>query len=111
MSKFTDNLTAQRKKLRMTIPDVVAALEKRGISRAESTVAQWFNGTRGNRVDTDDIKALLDVLQTTFEEMYAGTDDQERVDTMRTRLRKWSDLSPEAQAVVDSMIDQLQGKK
>lgn len=110
MSKFSDNLTAQRKKLRMTVPDVVAELEKRGVIRAEPSVAQWFNGIRGSRIDMDDLKALLDVLQTSFEEMAEGEVDLVEEKDMRKTLRDIKDLSPEKRQLVQALVQSMKDK-
>lgn len=72
MNKVSANLTKRRDSLGMKVDDVVAELAARGINRAYSTVAAWFNGTRGSRWDMDELKALLDVLQTDLDSITEG---------------------------------------
>lgn len=63
MSQLSDNLTAQRDRLGMSVSDVHAALNRKGFPVAFSTVAGWFNGSRGVR-KMEHLKALCAVLQT-----------------------------------------------
>lgn len=91
----------------MTVEDVVAELEKRGIFRGKEAVAQWFNGIRGKRMDVDDLKALLDVLGTTFEEMYEGGADPEKMNFMRGLVQDIMELTPDNQRVAKRLIHSL----
>lgn len=63
MSAISDNLTARREFLGLTVPQVHAALTLRGVVVAESTIYGWFNGNRGVR-KMEHLKALCEVLQT-----------------------------------------------
>ena len=63
MSKFSDNLTAQRDRLGMSVQAVTAELNRRGMAVAYSTVAGWFNGSRGERWKVDELMALCDRLE------------------------------------------------
>lgn len=63
MSQLSDNLTARRESLGLSVPDVHAALNRKGFSVAFSTVAGWFNGSRGVR-KMEHLLALCSVLQT-----------------------------------------------
>lgn len=56
----------------MEVTDVHAEFNRRGIDVAYSTVAGWFNGSRGERWKVNELKALLDVLQTDLDSMTAG---------------------------------------
>jgi hypothetical protein len=72
MSKFLDNLNARRDDMGLTVADVAAELNRRGISVAYQTVVSWFNGNRGARWKVEELKALLDVLQTDLQAMSEG---------------------------------------
>lgn len=94
----------------MTYEYVAAELEKRGISASASTVAQWFNGTRGKRMDADVLGAILDILGMTFEEARGGPENKAKFDEAYQRARDYNELSAEGKALVDSLIKQLRGK-
>lgn len=63
MSQLSDNLTTRREQLGLSVPQVHAALNERGFDVAFSTVAGWFNGSRGVR-KMEHLKALCAILQT-----------------------------------------------
>lgn len=63
MSLLSANLTARREELGLTVPEVHARLNRNGTSVAFSTVAGWFNGSRGVR-KMEHLKALCAVLET-----------------------------------------------
>jgi transcriptional regulator with XRE-family HTH domain len=63
MTQISDNLTARREALGLSVTQIHAALNERGIDVAFSTVAGWFNGNRGVR-NMDHLKALCAVLET-----------------------------------------------
>jgi transcriptional regulator with XRE-family HTH domain len=63
MSQLSDNLTARRESLGLSVTDVHSALNRAGFPVAFSTVAGWFNGSRGVR-KMEHLKALCAVLQT-----------------------------------------------
>src|SRR3546814_10000507 len=46
MSRLSDNLTARRKQLGLTVPQVHAALQLMGVDVAKPTVYGWLNGDR-----------------------------------------------------------------
>jgi hypothetical protein len=69
LSRFCENLNAQRDKLGLRIEDVTAELNRRGFSVSYSTVAGWFNGSRGTRWKVDELRTLLDILQTDLDAM------------------------------------------
>ena len=72
LSKLTDNLNARRESLGLDVKDVAAELNRRGVQTAYSTVAGWFNGSRGERWKVDELRALLDVLQTDLNTITGG---------------------------------------
>lgn len=110
MSKFSDNLAARRKYLRLSVAAVTEELAKLGIVRAESTVASWFNGNRGERWNMDELKALLDVLQTDFDTMSSGevTLVEERLPAATARAML--ELSEEQQQLIYTMARSLSKK-
>ena len=110
MSKISDNLTARRDSLRMTVEDVVAALASRGIVRAYSTVASWFNGTRGSRWDMEELKALLDVLQTDLDAITQGEVELVEEKLPAATAREMRGLSEEQQQVVLAMVRAMRTK-
>lgn len=63
MTHLSDSLTTRRESLGLSVPQVHAALNARGVDVAFSTVAGWFNGNRGVR-KMEHLKALCVVLQT-----------------------------------------------
>ena len=72
MSRFVDSLNAQRVRLGLEVKDVAAELNRRGFVLAYSTVAGWFNGSRGERWKMNELKALCSVLQTSVDAMLGG---------------------------------------
>jgi transcriptional regulator with XRE-family HTH domain len=93
VSQLSDNLTSRRDELGLSGPDVHAALNRMGIDVAYSTVAGWFNGSRGVR-KMDHLKALCAVLQTDLNTM-AG----DEIEVMEGKVdvaiaREARDLSP-----------------
>lgn len=110
MSKISDNLTARRDRLGMTVDDVVASLGTRGIVRAYSTVAGWFNGSRGSRWDMEELKALLDVLQTDLDSMTKGEVELVEEKVPAATAREMRGLSDEQQQLVLAMVRSLKGR-
>ena len=98
MSQFATNLTFRRESLGLEVTDVAAELNRRGFDVAYSTVAGWFNGSRGKRWDVDELKALLDILQTDLQSMTGGEAELVEGSVSKVLLaRKLQDM-PEAQA-------------
>lgn len=98
MSALSQNLTARRESLGLTVPQVHAALTLRGINVAESTVYGWFNGSRGVR-NMEHLRALVGVLQTEVDRMLG--DEAEVVEgttqvMIARELHGLSDLQMEA---------------
>lgn len=110
MSKVSDNLTARRDKLGLKVDEVVAELSKRGIDRAYSTVAGWFNGSRGSRWDMDELKALLDVLQTDLESITEGQVELIEEKLPAATAREMRELSEEQQQAVLAIVRSMRGK-
>lgn len=104
MSSFSHNLNTQRDRLQLTVEAVVSEMAKRGHNLAYSTVAGWFNGQRGARWKVDELKALLEVLETDLESMTAG--EVELVDEPVTAAtaREMRNLTPEQQQAVLAMV-------
>ena len=71
MSHLSDNLTARRKSLGMTVKDVMLAMSRRGFSVGFSTVAGWFNGNRGIR-KMEHLVALCEVLRSDLQRITKG---------------------------------------
>lgn len=98
MSQFAFNLNARRDSLGLKVDDVVAELNRRGFDLAYSTVAGWFNGNRGKRWDVDELRALLEVLQTDFNAMSGGEAELVEGSAVKVELARRLHDMPEAQA-------------
>lgn len=109
MSRFPENITSRRNDLGMSVEDVVSALQARGHAVEYSTVAGWFNGSRGKRWKVDELKSLLDILQTTLPAM-AG-DEAELVEDAisAATAREMRDLPPEKQQLIYAMVKSMKG--
>jgi hypothetical protein len=110
MSKFLDNLNAQRDRLGFTVESLTAELNRRGISVASPTVASWLNGHRGTRWKVDELKALLDILQTDLQAMSEGAELVEDPVSAAT-ARAMQALSPEQQQAILAMVRSMGGKR
>jgi hypothetical protein len=73
MNTFTDNITRRRIDLGLEVRDVWVALTTRGIDVAYTTVAGWFNGSRGVRWKVNELQGLMDVLGTSLREMQGSS--------------------------------------
>ena len=111
MSKVSDNLNARRDKLGLRVDDVVAELARRGIDRAYSTVAGWFNGSRGSRWNMDELRALLDVLQTDLDSITEGQVELVEQKLPAATAREMAGLSEEQQQAVLAMVRAMSGNK
>lgn len=109
MKSFQSNLTKRRDDLGMTVDDVVARLSSRGIMVAYSTVAGWFNGSRGARWKVDELRALLDVLQTDLETMGMGEAELIEEPVPAATAREMRGLTPAQQQVVLAMVRAMRG--
>lgn len=103
MSQFHLNLTARRESLGLEVGDVQAELNRRGFDLAYSTVAGWFNGSRGARWKVDELRALLDILQTDLKAM-AGEAELVEEPVRAAAAREMQGLSDEQQQAVLVLI-------
>src|SRR3546814_4839120 len=71
MSRLSDNLTARRKQLGLTVPQVHAALQLMGVDVAKPTVYGWLNGNRGFQ-NMDHLEAVCKVLKTEITSIRRG---------------------------------------
>lgn len=104
VSKLTDNLDARRVHLGLEVKDVAAELNRRGVSAAYTTVAGWFNGSRGERWKVDELRALLDVLQTDLNTITAGDVAMIEGPVRVAIARATADLSPQQQEILLALI-------
>lgn len=65
------NLQARLTVLSLTVRDVHARLSRMGVDVAYTTVAGWFNGSRGTR-DVEHLKALCAALETDMNTLSGG---------------------------------------
>jgi len=110
MSKFSDNLTAQRDKLGMTVQDATDELNRRGIAVAYSTVAGWFNGSRGERWKVDELMALMDVLQTSVQAMQGDEVELVEDPVPAATARAMKSLTAEQQQAILAMVTSMGNK-
>lgn len=110
MTSFLDNLVARRKALGLTVEDVAAALNRRGMDVASSTVASWFNGNRGTRWKVDELRALLDVLQTDLQAMAGEGAELVEAAVPAATAREMRDLSVEQQQAILTMVRSMRSK-
>lgn len=109
MSTLSENLNRRRVELKLSVPDVTAALQRMGIEVAYSTVAAWFNGGRKPK-DMEHLKALCATLDTSISEM-AGEDPEFAQNAFETKLLEETRLLEPTQreavmAIVASMRPQ-----
>lgn len=108
MSRFTDNLTARMKALGMNARDVTAAMNRSGVDVAYSTVAGWLNGSRGGRWDVEELRTLLDVLQTDLSAMAGHAELIEDAVPAMT-AREMSQLTEEQQQIILATVRAMRG--
>lgn len=111
MSSFHANLTRRRDERKLTVENVTDELNRRGFSVAYSTVAGWFNGSRGTRWKVDELRALLDVLQTDLETMGAGEAELVEEAVPAATAREMRGLSPEQQQAILAMVKTMKSSK
>jgi hypothetical protein len=104
MSKFHDNLNARRDELNLTVADVAAELNRRGIPVAYPTVASWFNGHRGSRWKVEELKALLAILQTDFQAMAGEGAELVEAPVPAATAREMQGLTAEQQQAILLMV-------
>lgn len=108
MSRLSDNLLARREELRLTVPQVHAALNARGTDVAFSTVAGWFNGSRGVR-KMEHLLALCAVLQTDLNTLTGDEVEVAEGPVESTIAREVRDLPPAQQEAVLALIRSMKG--
>lgn len=91
----------------MTVQDVTAELNRRGIAVAYSTVAGWFNGSRGERWKVDELMALMDVLRTNVQAMQGDEVELVEAPVPAATARAMKDLTPEQQQAVLAMVTSM----
>lgn len=104
MSRLSDNLTARRESLGLTVPQVHQELNRRGVPVAFSTVAGWFNGSRGERWKVDELRALLEILQTDLDAVTNGEVEIVEGAVRTTIAREVAQLTPVQQEAVLALI-------
>lgn len=109
MSTFKDNINKRAVQLGMEVKDVHAELNRRGIPVSYSTVAGWFNNTRGRRWNVEQLHALLDVLQTDLAAM-AGTAALVEKPIPAETARRMERLPLETQQAILAMVASLESK-
>lgn len=110
MSALSDNLTAQREKLGLTVPRVHEELNRRGHAVAFSTVAGWFNGSRGVR-KMEHLKALCDVLQTDLNTLVGDEAEVAEGPIQASIVRELQGLTPVQQEAVLATIRAMRGSR
>jgi hypothetical protein len=104
MSRLSDNLTTRRESLGMDVTEVTAALNRAGYAVPYSTVAGWFNGSRGVR-NVKHLRALCDILQTDLNALMGG--DEIEIVEGETRViaaREMKELTDTQQEAVLALI-------
>lgn len=110
MSTLSDNLNRRRLELKLSVPEVTAALQRLGTEVAYSTVAAWFNGGRKPR-EMEHLKALCVVLETTISEM-AGEDPEFAQNAFEaTLLEESRSLAPSQREAVLAIIASMRPAK
>lgn len=111
MSRLSDNLTTRRESLGMDVTEVHTALVRAGFDVAYSTVAGWFNGSRGVR-SVKHLRGLCDILQTDLNALMSGdeieiVEGEVRVIAAR-EMKQLTDAQQEAVlAIIRSMKPQI----
>jgi len=111
MSVFSQNITARRKQLGLTIEAITEELNRRGVDVAQPTVAGWFNASRGKRWKMDELKVLMDVLGTTFDDM--SRDEVALVEGSKAKVqlgRKIHGMSEERAQALLVMLEAMESK-
>jgi transcriptional regulator with XRE-family HTH domain len=103
MSQISLNLTSRRKELGLTVEAVQSLLERAGVHVAYSTVAGWFNGSRGVR-NVRHLRALCDVLQTDVNQI-TGDDIEIAEGKVEVAIaRELRDLDPAQREIVLALV-------
>ncbi|MFT3806080.1 hypothetical protein [Arenimonas sp.] len=108
MSQLSDNLTNRRDELKMRVEDVLVALNKMGHDVAYSTVAGWFNGSRGVR-KMEHLKALCIILQTDLNSLAGDEIEIAEGKVESAVVRELRDVSPAQREAVLALIRSMKG--
>lgn len=108
MSRLSDNLTARRDALGLTVPQVHTALTRAGIDVAESTVYGWFNGSRGVR-KMEHLRALCAVLETDLNAMLGDEIEVSEGPLEAKIARELKTLQPAQREAVLALIRTMRG--
>ena len=109
MSALSDNLSKRRAELKLSVPDVTASLQRKGIEVAYSTVAAWFNGGRKPK-DMEHLKALCAILDTSISEM-AGEDPEFAQNAFEAKLlEETRGLDPVQREAIMAIIASMRPK-
>ena len=103
MTLLSDNLTARREALNLTVPEVHAQLNRRGFPVAFSTVAGWFNGSRGVR-KMEHLRALCAILQTDLDALTRDEIEVAEGPVDAIVVREIRELSPAQREAVLAVI-------
>lgn len=110
VSQFAYNLNKRRDELGLEVKDVAEELQRRGIKVVYSTVASWFNGTRGKRWDVDELATLLDILQTDLKAMGGNSAELIEQPVPAMTAREMESLTPTQQQAILAMVRSMKGK-
>lgn len=108
MSQLSDNLTVRREALGLSVPQVHQELNRLGFPVAFSTVAGWFNGSRGVR-KMEHLKALCVVLQTDLNSLTGEEIEVAEGPIPASIVRELAELSPVQKEAVLAMIRAMKG--
>lgn len=109
MKQLSKNLTKRRKEKCRSVPEVHAELNRMGLDVAFSTVAGWFNGSRGIR-DIQHLKALCVVLDS---DLNALAGDEVKVvegEVDVTIVREMNELTPVQREAVLAVIRSMRSQ-
>jgi len=110
MSQLSDNLTTAREALGLSVPQVHDALIARGVEVAFSTVAGWFNGSRGVR-DMEHLVALCAVLQSDLNSIVLGEIEVSEGAIDVSIAREIRDLSPAQREALLAIIRSMKPQR
>lgn len=108
MSQLSDNLTARREALGLSVPQVHQELNRLGFPVAFSTVAGWFNGSRGVR-KMEHLKALCGVLQTDLNALTGEEIEVAEGPIPASIVRELAELTPLQKEAVLATIRAMKG--
>lgn len=109
MSQFKANLKARMEALGLTPTSITAELNARGIQVAYSTVAGWLNSSRGQRWKVEELRALLDVLQTDLAAMAGDEAELVEAPVPAAVAREMRDLTPAQQQAILATVKSMKG--